>query len=138
MIGENAVTSKSDGVTGLRMDQSQTGILLESWRSSEPDRLTAYSEHYKSSFPLHEKSEQFLKVPSLDDIEESFLIKRFSSKACFRRARALQTTHLREIEKLGYQRHIAAKTGMTIVLYMQQALRVLLEDLKEDNPNLAS
>ena len=33
---------KSDGVTGLMMDQSQTDILLESWRSSQPDRLTAY------------------------------------------------------------------------------------------------
>ena len=50
MFGETAVTSKSDGVTGLRMDQSQTDILLESWRSSQPDRLTAYTEHYKSSF----------------------------------------------------------------------------------------
>ena len=26
---------------------------------------------------------------------------------------------------------------MAIVLYMQQALRVLLEELKEDNPNLS-
>ena len=41
------------------------------------------------------------------------------------------------MKKLGYHGHIAAKTGMAIVLYMQQALRVLLEELKEDNPNLA-
>ena len=122
IFGENAVTSKSYGVTGLRRDQSQTDILLESRRSSQPDRLTSYKELYKSSLPLHEKSEEFLKVPSLGDIEESFLINRFSSKACFRRAIALHTTQLREIEKLGYQGHIAAKA---IVLYMQQALRVL-------------
>ena len=73
VFGEDAVTSKSDSVAGLRMDQSQADILLESWRSSQPDRLTAYKEHYKSSFPLHDKSEEVLKVPSLDDIVESFL-----------------------------------------------------------------
>ena len=50
VFGEHAVTSKSDSVLGLRMDQSQTDILLESWRSSQPDRLTAYKENYKSSF----------------------------------------------------------------------------------------
>ena len=77
-----------------------------------------------------------MKVPSLDDIVKSFLIKRFSSKVCLRRARALHITHLREIEKLVYQRQIAAKTGMASVLYMKQALIVLLEELKEDNANL--
>ena len=80
VFGEDAVTSKSDSVIGLRMDQSQTDILLESWRSSLPDRLTAYKEHYESSFPLHEKSDFFFKIPSLDDIVEGFLIKRVSPK----------------------------------------------------------
>ena len=125
MFGEDAVTSKSDSVTALKLDQSQANILLELWRSSQPDRLTAYKERNKSSFPLHEKSEEFLKVPSLDDVE-SFLIKRFSSKSITHHA----------FEKLGYQGQIAAKTGTAIVLYIQQALRVLLDELKEDNPNL--
>ena len=58
MFGEDAVTSKSDSVTALKLDQSQANILLESWRSSQPDRLTAYKEDYKS-FPLHEKSKEF-------------------------------------------------------------------------------
>ena len=33
VFGVDWVTSKSDGVTGLRMDQSHADLLLESWRS---------------------------------------------------------------------------------------------------------
>ena len=41
VFGEHAATSQSDSVTGLRMDQSQTDILPESCRLSQPDSLTA-------------------------------------------------------------------------------------------------
>ena len=73
-----------------------------------------------------------MKVPSFDDIVETFMIKRFSTKACFKRARCLQTHHLKEIEKLAYQAQVAAKLGITVNLYMQQALRVLLEKPKTE------
>lgn len=97
-----------------------TEILSESWRSCQSDKLTAYKENYKSSFPIREKSEDLLKVPSLDDIVETFLIKRFSTKACFRRTRSLHTQHLREIERLAYQGQLAAKIGISITVYMHK------------------
>ena len=118
------------------MDKSQYDTLSQSWRTKQPDKLTASKENYKSNFPLQEKAEEFLKVPSLDDSVETFLIKCFSSKACFKRARSLHTQHLKEIEKLAYQGQVAAKLGITVNLYMQQALLVLLEELKTDKPNL--
>ncbi|ESO91818.1 hypothetical protein LOTGIDRAFT_163180 [Lottia gigantea] len=53
---------------GLILDKSQSDTLSKSWRSQNPDRLTAYKEEYRSCFPVHELSEQFFNVPSLDDI----------------------------------------------------------------------
>ena len=77
-----------------------------------------------------------MKVPSLDDTVETFLIKRLSSKACFKRAKSLHTQHWTEIERIAYQTQVAAKLGISVNLYMQQALRVLLEELKSENPNI--
>lgn len=136
IFGEDARTGKSSDSSGIMLDKSQSDTLSQSWRTEQPDKLTAYKENYKSNFPLQEKTEEFLKIPSLDDIVETFLIKRFSTKACFKRARSLYTQHLKEIEKLAYQGQVAAKVGITVNLYMQQALRVLLEELKTDKPNI--
>lgn len=136
IFGEDACTGKDKSSNGIVLDKSQTEILSESWRSCQPDKMTAYKENYKSSVPIHEKSEDLLKVPSLDDIVETFLIKRFSTKACCKRARSLHTQHLREIERLAYQGQLAAKIGISISVYMQQALRVLLQELKTGKPNL--
>lgn len=135
-FGEDAHTDKSNTSSGIVLDKCQTETLSQSWRTEQPDKLTAYKENFKSSFPLNEKTEEFLKVPSLDDIVETFLIKRFSNKACFKRARSLHTQHLKEMERLAYQTQVAAKQGIAANLYMQQALRVLLEELKSENPNL--
>lgn len=136
IFGQDACTGKDQNSLGIILDKSQMDILSESWRCSQPDKLTAYKENYKASFPVNEKSEELLKVPSLDDIVETFLIKRFSTKACFKRARSLHTTHLREIERLAYQAQLASKIGISINVYLQQALRVLLQELKTDKPNL--
>ena len=87
-------------------------------------------------FPLNDKTEEFFKAPSLDDIVKTFLIKHFSTKVCFKRARCLQTHHLKEIEKLTYQAQVATRLGITVNLHMQQALRVLLKELKSENPNV--
>lgn len=89
MFGEDARTGKSEVSTGIMLDKSQSDTLAQSWRTEQPDKLTAYRENYKSHFPLQDKTEEFLKVPSLDDIVETFLIKRFSTKACFKRAKSL-------------------------------------------------
>lgn len=97
MFGEDACVKKSSSGTGVILDKTQTDILNESWRISMPYRLTAYRDSYKSSFPVHEKSEEFLKVPSLDDIVEHFLIKCHSGKATFKRSRSFFTPHLKEM-----------------------------------------
>ena len=98
--------------------------------------MMANRDNYKSSFPLNDKTEEILKVSSLDDIVEIFLIKHFATKACFKRARCLQSHRLKEIEKSAYQAQVAAKLGITVNLYMQKALSVLLEELKSKNPNI--
>ena len=51
----------------------------------------------------------------------------------------MHTQHWKEIERIAYQTQVAAKLGISINLYMQQALRVLLEEMKSENPyiNLA-
>ena len=63
------------------LDESQTEILNEFWRIKAPSELSAYKDSYISSFPVNEKSEDMLKVLSLDDIIETFLIGRYSSKS---------------------------------------------------------
>lgn len=136
IFGDDACTGNTNSNAGLILDESQSDILKQSWRIAKPDKLTAYKDSYKVAFPIHEKSEDLICVPSLDDIVETFLMKRFSNKACFKKQKNLQTSHLKEIEKLAYQGQVAAKMGISIVVYLQQAVRVLLEELKTENPNI--
>ena len=136
IFGEDTYTGKDKSSNGIVLDKIQIEILSESWRFCQPDKLTAYKENYKSFFPVHENSEDLLKAPSLDDIVGTFFIKKFSTKACFKRARSLHTQHLKEIERLAYQGQLAAKTGISISVYMQQALRALSQELKTGKPNL--
>ena len=138
MYGEDACIKKSDAGPSILLDKTQTDILNESWRISAPVKLTAYKEAYKGSFPVHEKAEEMLKVPSLDDIVETFLIKRLSGKATFKRSRSLFTQQWKEIERLAFQGQTAARMGIVISLYVQQALAMLLQELKSDSPNLDS
>ena len=136
MFGEDACVKKSSSGTGVILDKAQTDILNESWRINMPYRLTAYRDSYKSSFPVHEKSEEFLKVPSLGDMDEHFLIKRHSGKATFKRSRSLFTPHLKEMERLAFQEQSAARMGIVMSLYEQRALASLLQELRQENPNL--
>lgn len=135
MFGEDACVKKSSSGTGVILDKAQTDILNESWRINMPYRLTAYRDSYKSSFPVHEKSEEFLKVPSLGDMDEHFLIKRHSGKATFKRSRSLFTPYLKEMERLAFQEQSAARMGIVMSLYEQRALASLLQELRQDNPN---
>ena len=138
LFGEDACVKKAGSGTGIVLDKTQTDILNQSWRISAPDKLTAYRDAYKNSLPVHEKSEDILKVPSLDDIVEHFLIKRFSGKATFKHARTLFSQNWKEMEKLAFKGQSSAHMGIVITLYIQQALAALLQQLQQDSPNLDS
>ena len=138
MFGDDACVRKADLSTGIVLDKTQSDILSQSWRISAPDKLTAYREAYKSSFPVHEKAEDILKVPSLDAIVEHFLIKKHSGKATFKHARTLFSHNWKDIEKLAFKGQSAAQMGIIITLYIQQALASLLQQLNQESPNLDS
>ena len=67
---------------------------------------------------------------------ETFLIKRHSTRAVFKRNRSLYTQHLKEIERLAFQGQTAARMGIIISLYSQQALALLLQELGSEKPNI--
>ena len=138
LFGDDACVRKADLSTGIVLDKTQSDILSQSWRISAPDKLTAYREAYKSSFPVHETAEDILKVPSLDDIVEHFLIKKHSGKATFKHARTLFSHNWKDIEKLAFKGQSAAQMGIIITLYIQQALASLLQQLNQESPNLDS
>ena len=92
MFGDDACFWKADLSTGIALDKTQSDIFSQSWRISAPDKLTAYREAYKNSFPVHEQAEDILKAPSLDDTIEHFLIKKHLGKATFKHARTLLNT----------------------------------------------
>ena len=136
LFGEDACVRRSSAGAGIVLDESQTDVLNESWRIKAPNDLSAYKDSYRSSFPVNEKSVDMLQVPSLDDIVETFLIRRHSQKATFKKAKGLFTQHLKEIEKLAFQGQTAARMGIVITLYIQQALASLLTELGSENTNL--
>lgn len=49
LFGEDAVTSQKS-MTGIELDDSQINVLKESWRSSDPSKISAYRDAYKSAF----------------------------------------------------------------------------------------
>ena len=65
----------------------------------------------------------------------NLLIKRFGSKATVK-SQQLFSSPLRDIEKLAFQGQHAARMGIIINLYMQQALGNLLKILTEKDVNL--
>ena len=114
--------------------QDTIRYLCQSWRISALDKLTAYREAYKSSFPVHKKAEDILKVPSLDDIVEHFFIQSHSGKATFKNARTLFSHNWKDIAKLACKGQSAAQMGIIIILYIQQALASLLQQLNQESP----
>ena len=96
LFGEDACIRKSSSGKEILLAESQTEVLNESWRIKAPSELAAYNDRYISSFPVNEKSEDMLKVPILkvpilDDIIETFLIGRYSSKTTFKKSNGLFT-----------------------------------------------
>ena len=66
---------------GLVLDDAQVDILSHSWRSKNPERLSAYKDEYRTCFPIHENARDILQVPSLDDLLEPMLKQMYGSKA---------------------------------------------------------
>ena len=135
MFGEDAVLRSSKDKVGICLDNAQKEVLQESWRSEDPGRITAFKETYKSSFPVSETDEEFLRVPSLDNIVDHLLIKRYGSKAATK-SQSLYSQPLKAIEKLAYQGQMAARMGIIINMYTQQALGNLLTLLEDKEPNI--
>ena len=136
IFGEISVPTKDD--VGIVLDQAQINILNGSWRSSDPEKLTAYKDEYKVSFPVQTKSQDTLKVPVLDDLLEPLLRKQHSNFKAWGKAKHLASQQMRSIENSAYQGQIAARMGIISVAYMQQALGLLLKNLKSDTPNVDS
>ena len=118
MFGEDACMKKASTLLCVMLDKSQSDILDQSWRLATLGRLSAYKESYRNSFPVHKNAEEGLK---LDDIVETFLIKRQSTRAVFKRNRSLYTQHLKEIERLAFHGQTAARTGI-LFLYILNKL----------------
>ncbi|CAG2239773.1 unnamed protein product [Mytilus edulis] len=75
LFGDDVETKKETSSGGLILDKSQIDILSGSWRCKNPERLTAYNDEYRHSFPVHEKTSDILEVPSLDNMVPDLLVK---------------------------------------------------------------
>lgn len=141
LFGEDALTKKSDKKTGIVLDDSQKQVLSGSWRSEKPNSITAFAEETLDSFPVDEETEKFLEVPSLDDIIERCLIKKYGKKASFSNnksgtgsyGKTLFSQPYKMVEKIAYRGQQAAYVGILSQLYVQQGLGTLIENLSEEN-----
>ena len=118
------------------MDKTQIDILENTWHCKFPDKLSAYRETSKQSFPVGKSAEDFLQVPSLDELTERLLVKKHGHKAGFGNSRSLFSQPYKSIEKIAYQGQVAARLGVVSLCYTQQALGLLLSNLKRESPNL--
>ena len=139
LFGEDVKTkSKSDSTIGLVLDKSQIEVLAGSWRCSNPDKLTAYSEEYRAKFPVHNKSLEQLEVPSLDKLTSDLLVKRHGNKAYSSTSKknTLYSPFMKSVEKLAYQGQVASRMGIVSSAYIQQALGSLLQTLTSGDVNV--
>lgn len=137
IFGEDATIRPDKSQMGISLDEAQTNVLKDSWRSEQPNKVSAFRDSYRASFPVSEETDTWLSVPSIDSIVGNLLMKRFGSKAGVKQQQ-LYTQPFRDIEKLGYQGQHAARMGIIINLYMQQALSKLLATLSEKDANIDS
>ena len=83
IFGDEAVVKKTVKKSGISIDKSQREVLGTSYRTREPNFLTAFSEDNFELFLVDEEAEKYLQVPSLDTLVDSCLVKRHGSKASF-------------------------------------------------------
>ncbi|WAQ98741.1 hypothetical protein MAR_023114 [Mya arenaria] len=90
----------------------------------------------KSVFPISNKAENILAVPSIDSIVGNLLLKKYGQKAV--KSQSLCSQPMKDLEKIAYQGQHAARMGTVINVYMQQALRNLLSKLTDKQCNIDS
>jgi hypothetical protein len=64
----------------ISIDNSQKETFKSSWHCDQSSFLTATGDDYEELFPLDAETEKNLQVPSLDDIDESFIKKNVQHK----------------------------------------------------------
>ena len=136
IFGDDAQINSSNSKSGLCLDEAQIDTIKLSWGCKAPDKMSAYKESCKQSFPVSDSTESVLSVPSLDDLSERRLIRRHGRKAAFGSNQSLYSQSYKSIEKIGYQGQVAARMGIISICYTQQALGSLLNNLKSSSPNL--
>jgi hypothetical protein len=128
MFGEDAVTSTDSNSRGFVLDSTQIKVLEDSWRC--PSNLTAYKEIYRLNFPVSSEYEETLPVPSLDNMIETLLVKKYGSKCS--KSQSLCYQPLRSLEKMAHQGQNSTQMGLIINHYMKQALTNFLSVLQSD------
>lgn len=135
-FGSDATTSKSKSNVGIRLEKNQIDILNDSWRCTEPAKVSSYRDIYKNTFPVSSDFEDCFKVPLIDNTVEALLVNRHGRTASFGRTPALHSKHMKSVEKLAYFGQLASRMGMISTCYIQQALGSLLDTLQTDNLNV--
>ena len=136
LFGDDALTKKAETKSGIQIDESQKQVLSNSWRSSNPNTVSAFAEENKDDFPVHEDTEKFLQVPSIDDLIGRCLIKKHGRKAAFTKTgRSLYSQPSKMVEKIAYRGQQAAYMGIVMHMYMQQGLLALFQTLQSDSIN---
>ncbi|XP_060569321.1 uncharacterized protein LOC132727761 [Ruditapes philippinarum] len=132
---DDALLKKPEEKLGIEIEDSQKEILSQSYRAKKPNDVTAYSEEYKGMFPSLPETEDFLKVPPLDDIVDECLKRQHGSRcgSFAKRGRALFSQPDKMVEKTAFRGHHAANMGIMMNLYMQQALGMLLNMLETED-----
>jgi hypothetical protein len=131
---DDALLKKPEEIIGIDIEESQKEILSHSYRAKKPNEVTAYAEDYKQMFPASQDTENFLKVPQLDDIIDECLKRQHGSKcgSFSKRGRSLFSQPDKMVEKTAFRGQHAANMGIVINLYMQQALGMLLNMLETE------
>ncbi|XP_052285233.1 uncharacterized protein LOC127881406 [Dreissena polymorpha] len=137
IFGEDACLKKdAQKPTGICLENSQKEILEQSYRSKTPNNVTAFSEECKDLFPVDEDTEHFLRVPTLDDIVDTCLTKKFGSRASFaKHGTFLFSQPNKMVEKTAYRGQQSVYMGIVTQMYMQQALAMLM-DMVTDKPDI--
>jgi len=136
LFGDDALTKKAEAKLGIQIDESQKQVLLNSWRSTNPNSVSAFAEDNKEDFPVHEETEKYLQVPSIDDLIGRCLIKKHGRKAAFTKTgKSLFSQPSKMIEKIAYRGQQAAYMGISMHMYMQQGLPALIQTLQSDDVN---